>query len=315
LTTTATKRTPCFIDNYTLESNAENTNESSLDGLKCDPTIAKTNCPAGALCMNGVLHSCLDPLESVAVSGDGCVLSDATNATLARVEAILTEWTVQHTCGFQGCEFAKMSAHAKGPLFSLIDVEADEAFLVKSHKLMVVKDEDGATLVGFSDYYMENELVLPWMCWLSLLFLQLVQAISALTFGLLRISGGMVWSIGMAYPLVSIICLVALWVLRYLRLRKFNRQALLRDVAQVRHMAYQKLMADSLEHVVLHLRDEVALELHPTSKAGRTYIISKVWPRVVGDVRLDNRVHKTNQLCLGKPRDVWQWVATPNKRS
>jgi hypothetical protein len=310
LTTAATKRTPCFIDNDTSESKEETTHEYTSDRLKCDTTIAKKNCPDGALCRNGVLHSCLDQLESVAISGDGCVLSDATNATLARVEEILTKWTVQHTCALQGCQFATVSANAKGPLFSLIDLDADEATLAKSHKLMIIKDEDGIALVGLSDHYMDNELFLPWMCWLSLLFLQLVQAISALTFGLVRIS----WSIGMAYPLVSIICLVVLWVLRYLRLRKVNHQVLLRDVAHVRQMTYQKLMADSLEHVVLHLRDEIALDLHPTSKSGRTYIISKVWPRVVGDVRLDNRVHKTNQLCLGKPRDVWQWVATPQKR-
>ena len=122
------------------------------------------------------------------------------------------------------------------------------------------------------------------------------------------------WSFSMAYPWVSLVCLIVLLALRRYRQRKAEYQVLLADVANVRHLAYQKLMADSLEHVVLHLRDEVALDLYPTSKSERSYLILKVWPRVVADVRLDNRVHKTNQLLQGKPRDVWQWVATPNKR-
>ena len=282
----------------------------TFDGLKSEPTIVKANCPAGSLFMDGVVHSCLDPFESVADSGAACFLSDEDNSTLARVEATLTKWTVRHKCGFHGCQLARASVRVKGPVFALIDVEAvDEQLLAKSNKLVVFKDEDGANLVGFSDNYMNNELALPWLCRLFLFFVPFVQAILTLTVDLLHSSRGVVWSVGVAYPLKSVLCILILGFLRYLRVRKIRRQALLCDVAHVRTITYRMLREDSMVHIVLHLRDEVAFDLHPTSAAGRSYIVSKVWPRLVHEVRRDNRVRKTNQLWMGIPRDSWQWVA------
>ena len=42
--------------------------------------------------------------------------------------------------------------------------------------------------------------------------------------------------------------------------------------------------------------------------------LSKFWPRVVADVCLNNRVHKTDQLFHGKPRDVMKWLGSHTKQ-
>ena len=306
--TGATKIPPCFRSNHDMEPPTQ-------DLVTCDASMEQLECPANALCSDGALRSCLDSFHIVAASGDACVLTDEANITLQQVQTTLLNWTIQDMCGLQGCELAQM-AESKGPVFLLTNFEegVHEALLAQSDNLLLTKDKDGNTLVGLSDYYMENELLLPWMCWLYLLVIQVLGAASRIFVGMVGFSGAIMWSFSMAYPWVSLVCLIVLLALRRYRQRKAEYQVLLADVANVRHLAYQKLMADSLEHVVLHLRDEVALDLYPTSKSERSHLILKVWPRVVADVRLDNRVHKTNQLLQGKPRDVWQWVATPNKR-
>jgi hypothetical protein len=126
---------------------------------------------------------------------------------------------------------------------------------------------------------------------------------------------GSVLKLTLAFPLASVIVLLILWGVYAFRKRRRERQNLMQDVASVRQLTYIKLKEDvSKEHIVLHLRDEVAMDMYPTSKSKRAYIIHKVWPRVVADVKHDNRVLKANTLFQGTPRDVWQWTASTSKK-
>ena len=313
--TTAISLPPCFISNQIdpLEGIPPSMNESSI--TQCDTSSAIAECPDNAVCIDGLLHSCLDPYQIMAMTGDACILSKEANATLEQVQTTLIEWTIQHHCTFQGCKLAR-NANTRGPVFPATNLleNVDEVLLAQGKDLVLTKDEVGTILVGLSDHYMEHKIVFPWLCWSFLLVIQSIQALSGLILGFLGFCIRIVWSTSVAHPWVSLTSLITLWVLRKYYRRQMDYKVLLNDVAEVRHLAHQKLMSDSLEHVVLHLRDEVALDLHPTSKTNRDYLILKVWPRVVADIRLDNRVHKTTQMVHGKPRDMWQWVATPGQR-
>ena len=307
---------PCFMSNQMdmLEGiPPPNVNEQSI--TKCDISSIIIECPVGAVCIDGLLHSCLDPFQKVAMTGDTCILSKEANATLEKVQSTLIDWTVQHYCSFQGCKLAR-NAYTKGPVFPISNLHetVDQVLLAQSENLVLTKDEVGKILVGLSDQYMEDKIVLPWLCWTFVLMIQVIQAFLGNFWGLLSFCCRIVWSTSVTYPWITLSSLITFWALRTYQRRQGDYKVLLNNVAEVRLLAHQKLMSDSLEHVVLHLRDEVALDLHPTTKKNRDYLILKVWPRVVADVRLDNRVHKTTQMLHGKPRDIWQWVATPGQR-
>ena len=62
-------------------------------------------------------------------------------------------------------------------------------------------------------------------------------------------------------------------------------------------------------HIVLHIRDGIAMQLYPHSRKERQSLINEIWPKIVNMVQYDTRVRKTKKMVDGKPRDVWQWVA------
>lgn len=283
----------------------------------CDKSLPRIPCPDQGNCRGGQLHYCLGRYLQVASDGSKCVLDEASNLTIAKVEVIVTNWTIQHFCSFDGVEFAHKSKNKAGCVFPLTkvtdEVDVDKLLLWRS-KIFEIELVDDDVFIGLSDDYVDTKLSIPTTCWVGLFAVETLSTLASTTFYTTVQVISALCSVTFAYPLASLICLVILLVIIWTRRLRESRKKLIVDVANVREVAYERLRSDSLEHIVLHLRDGIAMDLYPTSKADRSHLILKVWPRVVADVRLDNRVLKTNRMVGGKPRDVWQWVAPPSSK-
>ena len=303
---------PCFGDRFDPEDELPHFEPSTM----CDESLPNLECPTQAVCAGGLIRSCHHDYFEVSEGGRQCVLSSAANLTLAKVEGVMSDWSVQHTCSIQGCEYA-IKGEGKGPMFLIEKVQEEvgnvhEALMSLSDAFVVVDNpEADQLLVGLSDEYIENRLPISWLCFVGLLLTSLVSGVLNLLFSVSFQGGGALFSIATAQPILSFGCLVVILVMRYRSRRKAQREQLVQDVARVRELVYETLMADCAEHAALHVRDHIAYFLHPQSKEGRFYIVRKVWPQVSADIRMDNRVGKSDKLIDGRPRDVWQWLAGP----
>jgi len=313
--TSTTAAHPCFVYNYKL---LETEMHSDSPRNKCDQTLERIPCPEGGRCAEGILHSCHEKNKIVSSDGSLCIWNEDTNKSFAHIEAMLTNWTINNYCELKGAKHAYKSPNSKSPVFPF-SVIANNTMIKKEMLLnssdfifSEIKDE---VMIGFSDNYTNNKLVLPRTCWISLATVQLFQALgSVVLHGGFKVASWM-FQFVIAYPIISTLAsLIYLIVISIFR-RREKMQKLADDVVEVRNLAYKEMMQNSSEHVVLHLRDGIAMDMHPKSRQGRAYIITKVWPRVVVDIRQDNRVRKTNRRFGMKPRDIWQWVAAPSPHS
>jgi hypothetical protein len=308
-----TKLPPCFVDSLSLNDIPETPNE-------CDVTLDRIPCPDFGLCAGGRLISCRVKHFEVSPEGRSCILTKASNDTLARVEALLVNWTVADYCHLSGNDFAHSLQQSKAALFPLSKVQkqvpsADRLLVSICPNVQVQNDHNaGQVVIGLSNAYVDTQLRLPFSCWMTLSLLEMGQHAWTTTLSIVAKTFYFLLKISMAYPIPSAIALLVLWLLMQLRRALRYRKRLIQDVVKVRDLCYQKLMVDpSLEHMVLHLRDGIAMDMYPSSRVGRAYIITKVWPKVVVDVRQDNRVAKYSGMVGDKPRDIWKWVATGQK--
>jgi hypothetical protein len=286
----------------------------------CDHSKKWQPCPNRGVCSGGELRSCEGIYHDVSENRDQCILSADSNETLAKVEAALAKWTVEHTCKLQGCAHAIKNPDAKSPFFDISVVQAevntsettlrDLLYHWPPDDIEVLSGNDDKVIMGLTDDYVEHKLVVPFSCYIGLWLVWFMDLVVKSFWFAAHWATGSVLKLTLAFPLASAIVYLVLWGIYAFRKRRHERQKLVQDVAHVRQLTYAKLKEDvSKEHIVLHLRDEVAMDLYPISKSNRAYIIHKVWPRVVADVKHDNRVLKANTVFQGTPRDVWQWTA------
>jgi hypothetical protein len=287
--------------------------------FNCDKSKGILPCPQGGVCSGGELKSCVDPRMTVAETRDRCVLSAETNETLAKVEALLSEWTVEQTCSLAGAVHSIKNPDSRAPFFDVslvqeqIDVSYDTLALSDSFALV---SGSGESLIGLADDYMDNELVVPLWCYCGLWAFTVAETILGMVLFVATLVTEVLWNMTVAFPLISVSLVLILWAAYAIRKNRKERMQLRQEVATVRDLTYDKLYEDrKVDHFAIHLRDEVAHDLYPTSRTKRSYIINTVWPRVVADVKQDNRVLKSTKMLLGTPRDVWQWTAssTPAK--
>ena len=311
--TPSTKLPPCFSPHGISDTEEVPVAPAYL----CDKTLPRVPCPDQGNCRDGQLYYCGGRHLQVASDGSKCVLDEASNITIAKVEVLLTNWTIQHFCSFDGVEFAHKSNIKAGCIFPLTkvrdEIEVENLILWRS-ELFVLEKLDDDLFIGLSDEYVDTKLQIPTTCWVGLLAVETLTTFASSTFYAAVRTISAMCNVTFAYPLASLICLAILLAIVWTRKLHESRKKLTLDVAHVREMAYERMRSDSVEHVVLHLRDGIAMDLYPTSKGERSHLILKVWPRVVTDIRSDNRVLKTNRMVGGKPRDVWQWVAPPSSK-
>lgn len=288
--------------------------------FKCDQSKGILPCPQGGVCSRGQLKSCIDPRMAVAETLDRCVLSAETNETLAKVEALLSEWTIEQTCSLTGAAHPINNPDSRAPFFdvSLVQEQIDVSYdiLALSDSFTLVSGS-GESLIGLTDDYVDSKLIVPFWCYCGLLAFASLETILGMVLYVATLVTEVFWNMTVAFPLVSVSLFLILWIAYAIRKKRKERTQLRLQVATVRDLTYDKLYEDrKVDHFVVHLRDGVAMDMHPTSKTKRSYIINTVWPRVVADVKNDNRVLKSTKMLMGTPRDVWQWTAssTPGKK-
>lgn len=235
---------------------------------------------------------------------------------MLQLKPFLTNWTTQNYCKLSGAKFAQKS-HSKAAVFPLAKVQEEVEVIqemISESKDFNFEEKNDELVIGFSDSYVDNKFVLPSSCWITLAILETINFFAGSTLRAVVNVISWAFEFAYAYPIIALSLVLFIMTALYIQRRRKEQKELAENVVLVRDMAFQHLSANTSAHVVLHLRDAIAMEMHPMSRRGRSYIILKVWPRVVADIRHDNRVLKTNRQLEGKPRDVWQWVAsTPAK--
>jgi len=305
---------PCYIDDYEFSEEEKKVKQKTASF--CDKSLDRIPCPDQGLCADGVLHVCLDANKTPSVDGSECVWDNKAKESFAATEALLTNWTIQNYCKLSGAKFAQKS-RSKAVVFPLTKVQEEVEVIqemISESKDFIFEENNDELVIGFSDSYVDSKFVLPSSCWITLAILEMINFFAGSTLRAFVNIFSWAFEFAYAYPIIALSSILFIMTALYIQRRRKEQKELAENVVLVRDMAFQHMSANTSAHVVLHLRDAIAMEMHPMSRKGRSYIILKVWPRVVADIRHDNRVLKTNRQVEGKPRDVWQWVAsTPAK--
>jgi hypothetical protein len=112
-------------------------------------------------------------------------------------------------------------------------------------------------------------------------------------------------------PVVMLV-LVSVVIVR----RKKKHRAKVREIFDVvKEEAYDRLAhcEGSGGYAALHLRDDVGHAMYPSNVRERLFMYNYVWPRMIVEVRADNRVRKFRKTADGKQLEHWD-LNTNSKR-
>ena len=275
-------------------------------------------CPDGGICLYGKLFDCEDAVHySIAPDQRSCELNEATQATLDFLETKITSLTAQVKCK-ECCDSHPM------PRFDyqqeLVQQFPDELahqgitkdMLLATQKFVLEQEEEtGRTMIGLPE---GTPVALPWSCKMQ----QFLSSIGSLLVVVLHTLSLYAWSCVSAYPLTSLIGLGIVLLVKARRDRLERRRKLIQETSHVRDSVYSILQGNAfVAHQVLHVRDQIGMELYPYSNTKRHGLFQTVWPRVVAQVAQDNRIAKSQVVNGSVIRDQWQWVAatTPQTKS
>jgi hypothetical protein len=306
---------PCFKD-----SPMENQDYYEVEVVSycADPLTVFRLCPWGALCTGGAIEHCNRDSQhfEVSAAGDQCVLTAAWTATIQKFEQKLIEWTIQDGCTREKCAHKRMDEDGSNmrPLFEftfkhrnwdmkLLEGANAARFAVTGKHVFLTLHENDTLLIGL---HPDQDLPLPFSClfsgvlqWLFHVVTWLFHVVTDFFFTFPNVSG-------LLFHVSKRICKI--------RSGQRSKQQLLSDVVECRNKAYRTL-ADRQEHETIHIRDQISFQVCPTSKVGRKRIQTVVWPRVVGDIGHDKRIHKrvvavaaTAAGASGEKREYWKWV-------
>lgn len=289
-----------------LDGAIEDTGKHILASSSC----VNFRCPPGGVCDQCNLVKCSNQLYQVSESGDElCVLTKRANDTLEFLQSLLVAKTLSDQCS--------ESPSVSYPLFRYSDLQLERPLELGTYPFeadvlvqgfVVDQDNEGGLLIG-----LREDWRLPYhgSCLVIIFFRSVLAWLGS--FAVLTIRGTLTlaWKIVSSNLPLSFAVALAILVVYCRGSHQAKRMKVIRDVSHVRDRAYELLQDNSQEvHVVLHLRDQIGFWLHPNSKIQRvTYFNEHVWPRVVSDIRLDNRIWKKTQIRDGNPTEVWQWVA------
>jgi len=302
---------PCFLDNVGQASEFE----TIPTVMACNDLLPRISCPLKAMCAGGILRSCYSPYMEIAEKGDSCVLIQEAEDKLFQLEEILKQWTTQELCNILGCKFTRRAEKSSSPQFSISDLDelgVDEELLSLSSFLIISRDENDNLLAQFSAEYMDQQFSLPLRCslvrFLKNMFLKMLPDKRTLL-GIVTV----LVTILLANPLATLSFLLMVLIVVYRQNRVATNERLTELVVRVRAIVYDRL-AEEEECVAIFLRDEIAMNMFGNSLKDRYYLITKVWPRVVLDIRRDNRISKLKRMCNDrKVRDIWKGQYTLGK--
>jgi len=269
-------------------------------------------CPNDGVCSGGQLVGCQYWFEEVAEDGKSCGLPAQSQKTLETIIEVLEEKTIEAECSLFSFASRPLFDYAHVQLVRPMELATNPLELAVLEKELVSERKKGKFFIGLPK---DHPLELSFACSVASSVKSAIGLIGSLMILLLHSLLSGLWSICKAYPLASIAGLLVVLVVRKRRQHQAYRSKLVRDIANVRQMAYEILQASpSASHVVLHIRDEIAMTMYPDSKTQRQYIIKEVWPRIIPNFVQDNRVRKSTRVMEGKPRDVWQWIAVTSAK-
>uniref|UniRef100_A0A6V2JAP1 Uncharacterized protein n=1 Tax=Ditylum brightwellii TaxID=49249 RepID=A0A6V2JAP1_9STRA len=184
-----------------------------------------------------------------------------------------------------------------------------------------------ALLLGLTSDYIHQQMNVPIGCWTRLLCMSILRLVFGFVYSLVGYMCGFIFRSSVNYPLPTFLSLGLIYVVSWIRNKRRETRETRDLVFRIREMAYERLMecrrgsiggggVDSPAgrgvdgYAVLFLRDEIGHELYPCSMKERKKFFVRVWPKVVAEVRYDNRVRKVQRVVEGgKKLDHWEWIA------
>jgi len=300
---TAFVEAPCFKDNVMIDHETGVVNSCADNG--------GLECPDGGTCKFGKLVECIGKHYEISDNGDDCVLTSLSKEKVAAIQDVLEEKTLQGSCHFSANEY---------PTFPYKEIQLANPLVIANDALEVtilenefnVQRNNGFLHIGLkSDYKIRT----PAHCLATSAVTYVLGVVGNMILGAFNFFLAVVLQICREYPIQCFIMLfVGFLLYRFLRHRSFRKQ-LAEDVSEIRQLAYNYLEDSADEsHIVLHVRDHIVHSMYPKNKYD--YVKKDVWPRVVPEFKVDNRIRKSTRIVEGQPREAWQWVAavTPAKK-
>ena len=238
-----------------------------------------------------------------------CVLTQRANETIGILRSLLIDKTVADQCGGSPSEAF--------PLFSYYDLQLENPQDLATYHLdsdvlgrafALGRNDEGSLLIGLPEDF---RLPLDLSCQLTRFFRFCLASLGTLF--VLALQGTVAFLLGYAKsnPLASFIIAVVVLIFVRRQSNRAQKARLLEEISKLRAEVFARLQDDlSRFHVAAHLQHEFAPDRH-TEKKEHKHFMKNIWPRVVSDIRYDNRIRNTTQIIDGEPKEVWQWVAAP----
>ncbi|KAL3803588.1 hypothetical protein ACHAW5_003369 [Stephanodiscus triporus] len=332
----------CFMDHPHSDVVSDYGDQNLYDERKCEGKHKQ--CPQWGRCRTGKLLDCTDGAGTFAgrnlfVSNekqDECVVSPEANELVEAVKESLVSMTTDQICHAE--VEGVMLKNDTFPLFHLEKVATkvrdlhDGGFAFVSSDLLLWlspafdsnsvrfgslsgDDEEDTNAMGLSDGVSPDSLHLPSSCKMKLLFWELLGYFTHSALALLKYLARVAFFVVCNYPTHSF-CAMASWKLFVVVQRKRKHRAKVRELfGIVREAAYDRLSEcdDHMGYAALLLRDDVGHDIYPTSFVQRQFLNDYVWPRVVLEVRADNRVRKFRKMTAGKELEHWEFAIQSKK--
>ena len=333
----------CFID-YPSDFYFSDENVTGDDG--CGGIYVQ--CPQWGRCHGGLLRDCNDaggewqglvrfvPSEK----GTSCVPSDGALEIMGVVQNALVNMTVSQSCRSSDMITDPTSVLLKEqepyPLFSLDVVSwrvnrASEIDITMSASLLLwlepvfdaaivtfgqVSDvDDPPNAMGLSSEVPEHKLPIPFSCQMKFMFIELFGWILKFLYRTVVLLAQKLWQYISTHPKSSPVALMMLVGVVSIRRKKKHRAKVREIFDVVKEEAYDRLAHcdGSGGYAALHLRDDVGHAMYPSNVRERLFMYNYVWPRVIIEVRADNRVRKFRKAADGKQLEHWD-LNTNSKR-
>lgn len=325
----------CFMD-YPI---SDDSNQTLYDEVQCEGKHQQ--CPHWGRCHGGKLIDCTDVVMTLAGRnlfvpsdmGDNCEVSPQTKKLVETVKDTLLSMTADYVCGTM--MDGVLLQNETFPLYSLErvvaklqDIEGERfdtelliwlfpAFNSDSVRFgsLIGNDNDILDGIGLGDIVSPDSLPFSIGCKMKLycheMFDYFTHSVLALLKYLATIALFIVWQ----YPLYSFCVMGFAYVARIVQRRRRHNAKVRELFGIVREAAYDRLCEcdDDTGYAALLLRDDVGHYMYPTSFVKRQFMNDYVWPRVVLEVRGDNRVRKFRKMNAGKELEHWDFAVQSKK--
>ena len=167
-------------------------------------------------------------------------------------------------------------------------------------------DDSSGAILGLTSSYVHSSLPIPPTCFIRILLWEATNFLLAVVARFVT-----------SHPLIAAAIALLAAVAAKVRRRRKARTRLLSEVPRVRELAYDRLALfdDGLGYASLHLRDEIAHDLYPSSPRDLRYLCERVWPCVVAEIRRDNRIRKGWRDVGGRKLEWWEWISEAGRKS